>query len=255
MNRNHLLLLAIAACSGAAAAGQSRPARDAIAERAVRAVRAVRDAESVVLAHVVSVLPSPGVWCGIAVTRQVVTYAVDEVVAGTPRAGEVQVGHLLVAGSELVSPDGPMLRADLIWPGARAMLCLSHDADGKLVVVDESFGAQLLDGSKDGDRDQLELLRLTVALPEVAPFLHLEPGAQLLVRLDEVVPLPLPLVSNGRPVAFLSPELLGQRRHLRVRRCDVARDHARVEFEVVGEGAFGSVQAVRGRDGWVLTDR
>ena len=109
----------------------------------IREVRVVRNARAVVLARVHQVHASPGVWCGIAETRQDVTWQVERVIDGEAPGERVRVGHLLVAESRLVDREEPRLDPALVAAGRYAVLCLVQDDEGHWLVQDEDYGVRL----------------------------------------------------------------------------------------------------------------
>jgi hypothetical protein len=203
------------------AAAQEPPASDPALQRALREVRVVREADAVVLGRVLRVHASPGIWCGTLVTKQEVTWRVERVVHGEEKGvagvgSEITVGHLLVAGSPLVSEHAPFLRTDRIHPGARALLFLERDEELAPMLRDEAFSVRLLDPPRAIDLDHWKLLRLVFALPGLQPYLHLDEPDRLPVRirLDEVMAVPLEgLVVGRRTVEFLPGELMRGRPH------------------------------------------
>ncbi len=220
--------------------------RDAAVAIAVRKVKAVRDAERVVVAVVKEVHESPGVWCGYVVTRQEVTYQVVESVSGGPVSGDVRVGHLLVAGSPLISKDAPFVRPSVIYPGARFLLCLNR-SDETWVLEDESFGALAIDPPRQPDPMGTELLRLLLERSELQAYLHPEVQGRvpLTVVLTEAVPVAPDLECFGRRVAFVPAYLLRGDPHLAITAIDVGDERAEVRFTYDVEGVTGRALFVR----------
>lgn len=253
MSRNVLgtILLAatMAVSSGAALSAQDDP----IVTRAVRELRAIRDADAVVLARVSAVHPSPGVWCGVLVTRQELTWRIERVVAGDCDATELRIGHLLVAGSALVSADAPFLDPARIAVGARALLCL-RTGGGAPAVLDEDYGVRLLDAPRALDPDRVAMLRALLGLDALRPLFQLATRAPV-VELGERLAVGTALEIGGRRVRFLPPELVGETPCIRITACSVAGDHAALEFTLDAEGIRGRLGFGRRPDGLALVDQ
>ncbi len=235
------LLLAALAPVPAAAQQESTPAEPA-AQRARREVRAIRTADAIVLARVREVHPTPGVWCGVVVTWQHVTYDVDEVLHGTGVAREIRVGHMLVGGG-LVCEHAPFLRPELFQPGSRFLLCLKRDRDGWL-VLDESCGARPLEPARTPDATHAELVRLLLAQPGLRPR---DDDTVLKIQLGPALPLPVDVPQ--RAVEFLPPELVRGERALRITAIRVEQDRAEVDYEF--GAARGTFRAQRRGEQWV----
>jgi hypothetical protein len=243
----HVLLAATVAITSLAAQD------DPVLARALREWRAIRDADAVVLARVGAVHESPGIWCGVLVTRQDVTWRIERLVAGTCDASELRIGHLLVAGSALVSADAPFLDPARIAVGARALLCLRTDG-GAPAVLDEDYGVRLLDAPRALDPDRVAMLRALFRLDALRPSLHLETRAPV-VELGEQLPVGTALEIGERRVRFLPPELVGETPCIRIRSCSVVGDRAALEFTLDAEGIRGRLGFERRPDGLALVDQ
>lgn len=249
-------------------------ADDAALDAAKREIRAIRDADVVVLARVVEVHRGPEIWCGIAVTRQEVSWRVDEVISSSlpadaatggaaaqprtvPGAGDVvRVGHLLVGGG-IVHRDYPTIRDDLVHPGARAILLLNETIrrSGKggperiaWNVRDESLGVRLLDPPLAADTDRGAILRALLDLPALAPYLHPEIADRKPVRfaLSDALPNPVPgLRKFDLPVLFFPEGELRKDPFLELTALTVEGDRARIEFRYDAEGVRGSATLAR----------
>ena len=249
-----LVSFALVAVLGTRMAAQGgEPAPDV--ERLEREVRVVRDADAVVVARVARVHPSPGVWCGIAVTRQVVTYRVERALAGGGVADTVDVGHLLVANSPQVSAQAPFLSPERFQVGARAMLCLTRDADGGWSVADETVGTRWLEAPRTADPRHAPVVQCVLDLPALQPYLHLEREARrpVCVQLDDVVPLPLAVTAGARPVEFRPHELLSERAYLVFRELSFAGERAQLRFELPAEGVVGVATCELRDRRWLVT--
>ena len=142
--RSVLALAALVLASVAVQAEEPEPPRppEALAGMA-REVLCARHADAVVSARVVEVHPSPGVWCGIAETRQEVTWEITAVLDGVKPPVRVRVGHLLVFGSPLADRKEARLAPDLVKPGWEALLLLERH-DDRWLVQDETWGVRFL---------------------------------------------------------------------------------------------------------------
>lgn len=231
----------------------SLPAQDVRADevalaRALREVRAIRDADAVVLAHVQKVHPSPGVWCGIVMTWQEVTWTIETVVGGVALSGDLRVGHLLVGDTPMIRADEPCVRSERIWKGARAILCLTKSED-RWLVQDEDYGVRLIDGPKRLDVDRTAMVQALLDLPGLRPYLHLDRvGAELpQIELGPHILLPGEVHIGERALSFLPAELARDRRVLSVTALSIDGDRARLAFRFDAEG-------VRGEIGFLRTD-
>lgn len=238
------LLLAALAPVPAAAQQDLTPAEVA-AHRARREVRAILTADAVVLGRVREVHPTPGVWCGIVVTWQQVTYDVDEVLHGSDVPRQIRVGHMLVGGG-LVCEHAPFLRPELFQPGSRFLLCLKRDRDAWL-VNDESYGARPLEPARTPDATHVALVRLLLAQPELRPR---DDATVLKIQLGAVVPLPIDIPQ--RAVEFLPPELVRGERALRITAIRIEQDRAELDYEL--GTARGTFRAQRRGEQWVAGD-
>ncbi len=242
-----LLLIPLLLLPAVPAAGEGDPPpRDRALALAVRKVQVIREAERIVVAKVVEVHQSPGIWCGILATRQEVTYEIAETLYGGKAKGNVRVGHLLVSGSPLVSKDAPFLKPAIFHPGARFLLCLSRDGD-RWIVRDESFGAVAIDPPKKPDPVRTELLRQVLLLPELREFFHLEKENRTpqKVVLTEALPLPRELTVFGRPVLFVPPYLTRGAPALKITALSADEQGAVIRFACEAEGVAGEARFVR----------
>ncbi len=240
-NLRRVALLTIPLLLAGALAGEANePPPDLPLALAVRRVRVVRDAESIVVAQVTRVHESPGIWCGTAVTHQDVTYRILETVAGKSIEGPVRVGHLLVAGSVLVSKDAPFLKPTVFQEGARFLLCL-NSGDGDWVVMDETFGATPIDPPRKPDGVHATLLRQLLLHPEFAAYVHPEQDGRvpLKVALSKAFPVAAHLPAFGQPVGFLPLYLLRNVPHVAVQEIRVEDKRATVRFTYDVEGVRG----------------
>ena len=247
MNTLRLPPLLIVLMSLTATAGDEPGASpDPAVQMAIRKVKVVREAERIVVAEVLEVHRSPGIWCGILATRQEVTYRVLESVYGGAARGEVRVGHLLVGGTALVSADAPFLRPSIFYPGARFLLCLHRDGE-KWAVRDESFGAVPIDPAKKADPVKTELLRQVLLLPELREYFHPEEKGRVPVKvvLTEAVPVARDLSIFGERVHFAPAYLLQGDPHLKITRIVVEDQRAEIHFAYDVEGVIGEARFVR----------
>ena len=118
----------------------SKPAQGQPVPTPNRRVSAVRDAEWIVVAGVVHIGISPGLWSDRFATRQHVTYGVEKTLVGDGDVEELTLGHMLVWGSSLVSLRRPELRADVFQPYARLVLHLRWGRF-RWNLTDSEFGA------------------------------------------------------------------------------------------------------------------
>jgi len=235
--------------SAAGLAAQDDPAL----VRSLREIRAIRDADAIVVARVTTVHPSPGTWCGVLMTVQVVTYQVERVVAGKPVTGTIDVRHLLVANSPLVAANAPFLRPDLIAPGVRAVLCLVSTGEG-WIVADEDCGVRLIDPPKTADPAHGAVLGAVLSDASLRAFLHADRDP-LPIVLGGATPLPLTVAPAGIRVEFVPPELIGDSNHFTISRLAVDGDRADVQLAMPREGVIGTF-VCRRRDGaWFVEER
>ncbi|MFO1051018.1 MAG: hypothetical protein U1F36_02235 [Planctomycetota bacterium] len=199
--------------------------------------RCVHEADAVVLAHLDHLERSPGIWCGIVVTRQIAVWRVDEVVCGAKLEGEIRVGHLLVANSPLVDPHEPFLRPELFFQGARALLCAVREGE-HLAVRDESFGVKLIDAARSADPDVAAIVRAAVDHESLRTWLRGAPDEPLrtCIELGPHLPIPIAATVQGRAIPCVPPELVRDRKALRITRCKVDGDRAEIAGEVTREG-------------------
>lgn len=221
--------------------------------RSLREISAIREADAIVVARVATVHPSPGVWCGILRTVQVVTYQIERVVAGKPVAGTIEVEHLLVANSPLVAANAPFLRPDLIAPGVRAILCLQSTGDG-WAVGDETCGVRLIDPPKTADPAQGAVLSAVLGDAALRAWIHAE-RSPLPIVLGGATPLPLTVTPTGFTVEFVPPELVHESNHFTISRLSVDRDRAEVQLAMPREGVFGTFVCRRLDGVWRVEER
>ncbi len=98
-------------------------------------------ANTVVLAKIVSVGPSPGYWSGLLEARQQVTYKVQRLLKGTLHARQFSLNILVVANSPEADRDKPQLNPKLFYPGATQILFLN----ARLVKVPNVTEQELVD--------------------------------------------------------------------------------------------------------------
>jgi hypothetical protein len=133
-------------------------------------------------------------------------------------------------------------------------LCLNRDEAGTFVVLDENDGARLLDQPRAADPRQTAVVQLVLDLPALQPYLHLELEQRrpVRVRLDDVVPLPLPVTAGGARVAFLPPELLRDDAHVAFTKLSFAGQRVVAKFALAAEGVAGELVALQSPGGLVV---
>jgi hypothetical protein len=72
------------------------------------------------------------------------------------------------------------------------------------------------------------------------------------VRLDDVVPLPLPVTAGGTRVEFLPPELLRDDAHVAFTELSFAGQKVVAKFALAAEGVAGELVAVQSPGGLVV---
>jgi hypothetical protein len=87
----------------------------------------VRKTETVVIAEVVEVNPSPGFWSGFLASVQHVKYKVVEVLKGEVQSKEIDAGHYVVKNSVTADKEKARLSPELFKPGNRLILILSRE--------------------------------------------------------------------------------------------------------------------------------
>jgi len=224
-------------------------------QQTLREWRAIRAAETVAIARVVEVHASPGVWCGVVASKQKVTYRIERVVDGKQREGTVDVSHLLVAGSPLVSPHAPLLRPELFYEGAQAVLCLRTDEQGDLGVDDAVYGARIVSPPRRPDVERCAIVAAVLCMPELSAYWHLEEAdAAPRCLLNDAVPEPFTMHLDGKLVEFAAPEQLRDKRHVEITALQRDGDTANVTFRMAHEGVVGSAKLKRTKGAWRIVD-
>ena len=204
--------------------------------------------DAIVLAKVARVHGSPGVWCGIVVTRQEVTYRIDRLLFGKATPRELRLAHLLVAKSALVMTEVPALDPERFWPGAPVVLRL-REQSGTWELVGDDRGLAFVLPPRTLESSTAELLKLLVEQPGLQTYLHLD-ERELVIALNEAIPAPSTLMVGSKRAKFVPEDLLKREAFLRldsVRR-DGTSTHLR--FSLPAEGVVGTLTATPTRDGW-----
>ena len=241
------LLVVLVAFSFPAGAGEESSS-DLVVALARREVEAYRAADLVVVGKLVELCESPRVWCGYVATRQFATFAVQAVLAGKEKPGEVTVGFYLVSGSPLVAKE-PWLAPDLFRPGSRWLLCLKKDEE-RYIVQDEAFGARLLESPPAAPPERTAVLRAVLDGPALKGYLHPEgkDRVPLIVLENEAVTPPPVLHAHGEPVWILPRDRIGKRPYLELTSVEIEGYAATVGLSYPVEGLIGSVD-LRNSDG------
>jgi hypothetical protein len=243
---------------------------------AKRRIQAIRNADVVILARVERVHRGPEVWCGFLVTRQEVSWKVEEVISSSlpektiydgtramrpvrcpgPKVGEViRVGHLLVGGG-LVYRDYPSLRPDLVHAGARAILLLNQQPDHAApayFIQDETFGVRLLDPPLVPDQDRRAILAALLDSKALAPYLHPETEGRKPIRIALSGSISTPVLTLSKfdlPVLFLAKEELTKDPYLEVTALTIEGDAATIVFRYDVEGLTGKASLTRDEGGF-----
>ena len=206
--------------------------------------------DALVLARIVQVHPSPGVWCGIVVVRQEVTYRIERVLQGKVPPREVRLGHLLVANSPLVLRDDPALAPEWFWPGAPVLLALREHAGAWQLAADER-GPSFLLAPRTADPTTEALLRLLLARKELDAYLTPAHGP-LAIALSETLPVPVAAERAGQRVRCLPQELLAGTQHLRLDALRLTGTGAELGFALPREGVSGWLRATRTGQAWTV---
>jgi hypothetical protein len=87
----------------------------------------MKEAEVVVIADVVKVYPSHGIWSGPVASVQHIKYEVVEVLKGEVNSKDIDAGHYVVFNSLTADKDYARLSPKLFKPGNRLILSLSRE--------------------------------------------------------------------------------------------------------------------------------
>lgn len=90
-------------------------------------IKVAKNSEVVVVAEVVTVHRSPGIWSGLVASVQHVRYKVLETMKGNVQRFDIDVGHYVVANSLTADRKVPQLSPTLFKPGNRVVLMLSRE--------------------------------------------------------------------------------------------------------------------------------
>jgi hypothetical protein len=84
----------------------------------------IKSSETIVVAEVLEVKPSMGVWSGLIASTQCVRYLVKTTLKGDEVSGEIDVGHFVVSNSYTADKDSPRLSPILFKKGNQLVLML-----------------------------------------------------------------------------------------------------------------------------------
>ena len=90
-------------------------------------IKVAKNSEVVVVAEVVAVHPSPGVWSGVVASVQHVRYKVLETLKGKVKHTDIDAGHYVVANSLTADRNMAQLSPTLFKPGNHLVLMLSRE--------------------------------------------------------------------------------------------------------------------------------